>query len=65
MSETVPSSVRGSVWSFSRGFVRSPGPIVAVSFELGTRPSSDSCGLGRYNNGERNKSVSPASERDT
>ena len=41
------------MWSFRRGLVRSLGPIVVVSSAQGTRPSSDSYGVGRDNIGVR------------
>ena len=48
------------VRSYRRGLVHSLGPIAVVSSTVGTRPSSDSCGLGRDNTDECSTSVAPA-----
>lgn len=47
VSEAVSSTVRSSSRSFRPGLVRSPDPIAAVSFVLGTKLPSDSSGLVR------------------
>ena len=57
--------VREYVWSFRRGLVRSPGPIVVVPSPLGTRLSSDSCGLDRDSTDELSTSVVLALTWDT
>ena len=56
----LPSFGRCLLWYFRRELVRLSVPIILVSFSLGTRPSSDSYGIGRDNIAVPCKFVVPA-----